>query len=43
MSKHIHVLEDNDWICDFVGPCDSMLLLASKFYQEGCIRIKDFI
>ena len=42
MNKHIQVLDDNDWICDCVGPCGSLFLLAAKPYQEEYTDIKDF-
>ena len=30
VDKHIHILETNDWICDFEGPWGSLILLAPK-------------
>ena len=43
MKTHIQILEDNDWICDCVGPWCFLLLLATKPHQEGCKDIKEFI
>ena len=43
MNTHIKVLEDNDWMCDYVGPWCSLLLLVAKPYQEECKYIKAFI
>ena len=30
MNTHIKVLEDNDWMCDYIGPWGSLLLLAAN-------------
>ena len=43
MNTFIKVLEDNNWICDYVGSWGSLLLLAARPYQEGCKDIKEFI
>ena len=39
MIKNIQILEDNDWICDYVSPWDSLLLLTTKPHQEDCTCI----
>ena len=31
------------WKCDHIGPWGSLLLLATKPYQEGCKDIKELI
>ena len=43
MNMHIKVLEDDNWICDCVGPWGSLMLLVSKPHQEGCKDSKEFI
>ena len=42
MNTRMKMLEDNDCICDCAGPWGSLLLLATKHYQEKCKDIKDF-
>ena len=43
MTVHIKVLEDNDWICDCVGPWGSLLILTVKPHQEEHKENNDFI
>ena len=43
MDKYIHILETNDWICDYEDPWGSLILLAPKPHQEGCTDINDFL
>ena len=43
MDKNILVLEANDWICDYEGPCGSLINLAPKPHQERCTSIYDFL
>ena len=43
MNTHIKVLEDNDQICDCVGPWCSLLILVAKLHQEECEDIKELI
>ena len=35
--------EDNIWICDFVDPWGSLLLVAVKLHQERCRDTKEII
>ena len=37
--EHIKVLKDNDWICNYIRPWDSLLLLTVKPRQENCDNI----
>ena len=41
MDKHIHILETNDWSCDYEGYWGSLILLAPKPYQDPCTDIND--
>ena len=43
MDKYIHILETNNWICDFEGPWGTPILLAPKPHQEECTDINNFI
>jgi len=43
IDKHIHILETNDWICDYEGPWGSLILLTPKPHQEECTDINEFI
>ena len=43
MNNRARVLEENDWIYDYVNPWGSLLILTTMPYQEECTNITDFV
>ena len=43
MDKNIRILEDNDYICECVGPLGLLLLLVAKPDQEDYTGIHDVV